>query len=129
MLGLEISAAAAGKGVEPADAYTAWLRIIGSQNITIILRCPRSLAQSATAAMFDARSQEVGPDQVKDSLKEIVNILGGNVKGMLTKYHFLSMPSVAEPGRTPFFPMDEVIGEFHFQRQGQDFELTLLKAD
>jgi chemotaxis protein CheX len=130
MLGLELAGPAApAETGAPPDSYTAWLRIIGSENITIILKCPESLAQKATAAMFDTRLEEVSPDQVKDSLKEIVNILGGNVKGMLTKYHFLSMPSVAEPGRNPYFPMDEMIGEFKFTSLGQDFQLTLLKVD
>jgi chemotaxis protein CheX len=129
LLGMELASPAADGGGSPPDSYTAWLRIIGSENITIILKCPESLAQRATAAMFDTRLEEVSPDQVKDSLKEIVNILGGNVKGMLTKYHFLSMPSVAEPGRNPYFPMDEMIGEFKFTSLGQDFQLTLLKVD
>jgi chemotaxis protein CheX len=129
ILGMDITASAPGEGGDLSDSYTVWLRIIGSQNITVVLKCPQSLAQRATAAMFDTRLEEVNPDQVKDSLKEIVNILGGNVKGMLTKYHFLSMPSVAEPGRTPYFPMDEIIGEFNFKSQGQAFQLTLLKVD
>ncbi len=127
-LGMEIAPAPLSPE-EMTGTYTAWVRIIGSQNITLILKCPESLAHKAAAAMFDCKPEAADPEQVKDSLKEIVNILAGNVKGMMTKYHFLSMPSVCEPDREPRFPAGDLMGEFGFQSSGETFKLTLLKVD
>ena|ERR1700722_3854857 len=129
MLGMEITPTVTGGEAAIAGYYTAWVRVIGSQNITVILRCPDLLARKAVAAMFSCPLEEVAPDQIRDGLKEIVNILGGNLKGMMTKYHFLSMPAVSEPDREPRFPTGDIIGQFNFQSQGQGLQLTLLKVD
>ncbi len=129
MLEMEIAPAVSAGEEALAGVYTAWVRVIGSQNITVILRCPDILARKAAAAMFQCPIEEVVPDQIRDGLKEIVNILGGNLKGMMTKYHFLSMPAVSEPDREPRFPAGDILGLFHFQSQGQPLQLTLLKVD
>src|SRR5580698_2871378 len=79
MLGMEITSSISAGDEAIAGAYTTWVRVIGSQNITVILRCPDLLARKAVAAMFQCPIDEVAADQIRDGLKEIVNILGGNL--------------------------------------------------
>lgn len=130
VLGLELDPVSSG-GVPdpPGSSYSAWVRIIGSNNLTVVLQCSEALARKSAALMFSTLESEVGEDQIKDGLKELVNILGGNVKGMMTKYHFLSMPSVSELNKEPRFPNSEPLCEFNFKHQGDGLMLSLLRMD
>lgn len=130
VLGLELDPLSPGGAPASLGAsMSAWVRIIGSNNLTVLLQCSENLARKSAALMFSVSEAEVVEDQVKDGLKELVNILGGNVKGMMTKYHFLSMPSVSEPGKEPRFPNSEPLCEFHFKHQDQVLKLSLLRMD
>lgn len=131
VLGLELDTLSPGAApaVPLGASFSAWVRIIGSNNLTVVLQCSETLARKSAGLMFSASENEVGDEQVKDGLKELVNILGGNVKGMMTKYHFLSMPSVAEPGKEPRFPNSEPLCEFHFKHQEEILKLSLLRMD
>ena len=110
-------------------SYIVWIRIIGSLNITIIFRCSETLARIAASVVFETEPEQVASDQVKDCLKELVNILGGHIKGMMASYHFLSTPSISEINQEPRFPEGEVVYEALFQSSGQPFKVSLLKVD
>ena len=127
-LGMEIHGESQPEGAPFSDSYFAWVRIVGHENITIILKCPESLARWTTAAMYEDKPEQMDNNQIQDCLKEIVNILGGNVKGMLSKYHLLSIPFVSGPGRGPQFPPQDYLGQFYFQSLGQSLQLTFLKV-
>ena len=57
--------------------------------------------------MFDVEIEEVSPADVLDAVGELVNIVGGNLKGMLPSPTGLSLPSVTDgavhldPGPAP----------------------------
>ncbi len=46
--------------------------------------------------MFDAAVEDVSPADVLDAVGELVNIVGGNLKGMLPSPTGLSLPSVTD---------------------------------
>lgn len=129
VLGLDLETLSPGGSAPMGPSLSAWVRIIGSNNLTVVLQISENLARKSAALMFSASEDEVTEDQVKDGLKELVNILGGNVKGMMTKYHFLSMPSVSEPNKEPRFPNNETLCEFHFRHQDEGLKLSLLRMD
>ncbi len=127
MLGLKLNPRAE-EGVH-GPCYTSWVRIIGGINLTVILKCREDLARKSASAMLDIPEAEITPDQVKDGLKELANILGGNIKGMMAKYHFLSLPAVSELNQEPRLPEGEALCDFHFECQGQPLQLTVLRTD
>ena len=128
VLGLNLSFTAS-PAVAGGGIYTSWVRIIGSDNLTVLIQCSEGLARTSTANMFGVAESEVTEDQMKDSLKEMVNIIGGNIKGTMTKYHFLSLPSVSDLNKDPHFPNADLICEFNFKYLDQSLRLSVLRVD
>jgi chemotaxis protein methyltransferase CheR len=73
---------------------SAYVRILGAHNLMVRLTVPGKVADDSARCMFGSGEGPVQPEQSEDALKEMVNILGGNIKGLTSKYHFLTIPSV-----------------------------------
>jgi chemotaxis protein CheX len=81
----------------PANtSLTGTVSISGSWNGLVSLTCSSVAAARAAALMFDADVENVSPADVLDAVGELVNILGGNLKGMLPSPTGLSLPSVTD---------------------------------
>jgi|HubBroStandDraft_5_1064220.scaffolds.fasta_scaffold1044075_1 chemotaxis protein CheX len=81
----------------PANAsLTGTVFISGSWNGLVSLTCSSVAAARAAALMFDADVEHVSPADVLDAVGELVNIVGGNLKGMLPSPTGLSLPSVTD---------------------------------
>jgi chemotaxis protein CheX len=113
-----------------APLLTASIRFGGSFPALLSLTCHRELASSIAAAMFQTRAERVSQRDVHDALGEVINILGGNLKAVLSPSCQLALPSVAEGDVSPEMllgPSVETLGELAFETVGQPFALRLLK--
>jgi hypothetical protein len=59
----------------------------------------------------------------------LVNIIGGNIKGMLVKYHFLSLPSVSELHMGHGAPVGALLCELFFRCEEGGLKLSLYKME
>jgi chemotaxis protein CheX len=82
--------------VPPNSSLTGTVFISGSWNGLVNLTCSSVAAVRAAALMFDAPVEAVSPADVLDAVGELVNIVGGNLKGMLPSPTGLSLPSVTD---------------------------------
>jgi chemotaxis protein CheX len=83
--------------VVPSDAsLTGTVCISGQWNGLVSLTCSSIAATRAAALMFDAELEKVSPADVVDAVGELVNVVGGNLKGMLPSPTGLSLPSVTD---------------------------------
>ncbi|HMK98335.1 MAG TPA: chemotaxis protein CheX [Acidimicrobiales bacterium] len=86
----------------PGDLYSgeviAEVHISGEWNGTVRLSCSQVAARHATAAMFSMGDDEVTPADVADAIGELVNVVGGNIKGLVEAPSALSLPAVREGG-------------------------------
>ena len=81
----------------PSDAsLTGTVFISGQWNGLVSLTCSSVAASWVAALMFDVEIEEVGAADVLDAVGEMVNIVGGNLKGMLPSPTGLSLPSVTD---------------------------------
>jgi chemotaxis protein CheX len=81
----------------PSDtSLTGSVFISGEWNGLVSLTCSSRAATQAAALMFAAPPDEVSPSDVLDAVGELVNIVGGNIKGMLPPPSGLSLPSVTD---------------------------------
>lgn len=127
VLGLEITEdTPGGSWRNTGGSYTAWIRIIGTLNLVVLLQCNEKLSQEVAATMFGTDLEQTRVDQINDSMKELVNILGGNIKGLTSKYHFLSIPAVLELNQQPNFFGGEVMYEADFISNNQPLKLKVL---
>jgi chemotaxis protein CheX len=83
--------------VVPSDSsLTGTVFISGQWNGLVSLTCSSVAATRAASLMFDADLEKVSPADVLDAVGELVNIVGGNLKGMLPSPTGLSLPSVTD---------------------------------
>jgi chemotaxis protein CheX len=78
------------------SAIVACIQITGAWNGTVALHCPTPLARQVAAAMFSVKPDEITGVEMQDSLGELVNMLGGNLKALLPEPCQLSLPAVIE---------------------------------
>ena len=86
-------------GSDPgADAgrsrYVAAIRITGDVNELIVVEAPPETAAAIGETMFAADPGTLSEDELSDAVGEVVNMIGGNVKGMHDGDSLLSLPCV-----------------------------------
>ncbi len=89
--------------VGPAEAadpgeMTGCIQITGAYRGAVVLVVPRGVARSAAASMFALDEAAVGPDEERDAIGELTNMVGGHVKSMVAGPSQLALPAVV-PGR------------------------------
>lgn len=80
----------------------ASIRITGGDEELMVLEAPLSTAQRIAETMFAADPGTLSDEEIRDAVGEIVNMIGGNVKGTYNRESALSLPCVwSEPGEVP----------------------------
>ena len=91
MLPVELSSS----GCQPdLDFLTASIEVTGDWQAELHIAVDQPLSQSIACAMFGMEPDELAEDEVYDALCEVVNVVGGNVKGMVNLDCQLSLPKV-----------------------------------
>jgi len=87
---------------DPATALTAEVTLTGDWNGVVRLRCDHATARSLARAMLaiDLDADLFAAD-VEDAVGEVVNVVGGNVKGTLAGTTALGLPRVGEADLVP----------------------------
>ena len=94
----------------PQDrVVTGCVQITGEWSGAVTVQCSEKLARRATALMFGSEDEEVTEEETTDTIGELANMTGGNVKSLLDGSCQLSLPSVttgrdyhlAIPGAAP----------------------------
>jgi chemotaxis protein CheX len=89
---------------QPSEVHSS-VSITGSWNGYIVYASSRAAAQRAAAAFLAMELDEVSEDDISDTLGELANIVGGNVKAMLPPGAQLSLPQVVlAPEASARFP-------------------------
>lgn len=72
---------------------TGCVHIEGAWNGAVMLHCSEALAGVLAGELF--RSSAPTPDEVRDTIGELTNMLAGNIKALLTEPSRISLPAVA----------------------------------
>lgn len=75
-------------------SLTGTVQITGDWNGAVMVECSDRLARQATATMFGMEIDEVTEEDVHDTVGEIANMTGGNLKSLLPGSCQLSLPTV-----------------------------------
>lgn len=88
-------------GVDGGEV-SATVSMTGAWNGTACLTCSRSAARRAARLMFDLPDDELTDQEIDDAMGELINVVGGNIKGILPGPTDLSLPTLHEgPFRVP----------------------------
>lgn len=96
-LDMSLEPAAAG-----AMAVSGQTSIVGAVTVSdgwrgmVVVECSPALAVRMAAAMFGRSPAEIGEEEIRDSLGEMTNMVGGNVKSLLPAPSHLSLPRVVQ---------------------------------
>lgn len=95
MLGMEI--AESGTGWFPGSGrLTALVHLSGAWNGAVLLECSRGQACCFASRFLSLDALSAVDDIVRATLGELVNMIGGNLKCVMTPGIHLSMPSVVD---------------------------------
>lgn len=78
------------------DRLTAAVHLAGDWNGVVLLECSRGQACTFAGRFLSEAPPTVVDDVVRDTLGELANMIGGNLKCILSRGIRLSMPSVLE---------------------------------
>ena len=80
------------------DRVTSTVHLAGDWNGAVLLECDRKQACRFTGRFLSMDPPETVDDMVRDVMGELANMIGGNLKCVLTQGIRLSMPSVVDGG-------------------------------
>ncbi|MCA9033622.1 MAG: chemotaxis protein CheX [Planctomycetaceae bacterium] len=102
MLGLSMEPAEA-VSCDEADALSAVIRISGGWNSLVQVLTPMTTARVIASRMFATDESDLTEADILDAVGEIVNMVGGNLKGIVEVDSSLSLPCVGQAtGEAPF---------------------------
>jgi chemotaxis protein CheX len=88
-------------GIASADVQAA-IRIRGDWDAEFRVLASDELADRIANGMFGSEAGELSEEEIHDAMGEVVNVIGGNAKGMVDLDCHLSLPCVGPfPGELP----------------------------
>ena len=94
MLGLELSRTS--DNIDTARQLVASVEIQGSQDYVVKVFAHDQLIASIAEAMFSSDRGSLTEEEIRDAFREIANMIGGNVKGLLGEETDLKLPTFGE---------------------------------
>ncbi len=121
MLGAHIAPCVIRQGAAAPQPYVrGCVHIYGGWEGAITIGCSRAFARRAAGVMFELAPEAASPDEVRDALGELANIVGGNIKAMLPGPSKLSLPDVTEGSDHGLAAADgATLGEVWFECDGE----------
>lgn len=112
---------------DPVDPLCAWVDMTVAAlglGVRTIVRTERPAADELTRAllMMDA-SEAVGQEDLVDAFGELANVVGGNVKSLLSAPAVLSLPSVA--AAAPELPAQQFLQDIALDWRGHVLVVSL----
>lgn len=118
----------AGTGAPPT-AVTAAVAFNGAWDGHLRVSAPLDPAAEIATLMLAMDRGEVSEQDMADSLGELVNIVGGNIRGLLPQPNQLGLPVVTVGGRGAMrFPASQPILTVAVAWKGEPVEFCLLQA-
>jgi CheY-specific phosphatase CheX len=112
------------------DSIAACAQIVGDWQLAVVIYCSTATARHAASIMFEIESSEPPLEDIHDCMCELINIISGNVKGVLSGSSRLSLPSLVKGDDFKImFPRHVLLGEAGFIYRGQPLLVLLLGED
>lgn len=103
--------------------------ITGSWNGHVVYASSRAAARLAAAAFLAMELEEVSEEDVSDTLGELANIVGGQVKAMLPSGAQLSLPQVVlAPEASARFPNTERVSGVYGLWEGEPVSISMWQS-
>lgn len=95
MLDAELTMDGSGRTASEEDSVVGLIELSGAYKGIVELALSRSLVVGAASVMFEVPARDVSDEQVRDTVAELTNMVGGNVKCLVEQPSQLGLPQVA----------------------------------
>ncbi len=126
MLNMEVYALEPETSLGQGPYITASVFITDAVEGGVAMHLDASVARKMTALMFSFEADDVTEEDVTDAIGELVNMLGGNLKSLMTQPARLSLPTVT--GGNSYrvrFPGSTVVNQVAFGFEGHVAHVVL----
>lgn len=113
-----VGAPASRAASQPCGARAYAVDVLGAWSGSVSIEVGDRLATIVATAMFD--TPETAPDDVRDAMCELANVIGGNLKGLMPGPSTLTIPRVEECEEAP--PGSK---QLLFSCHGEPFSVTV----
>lgn len=104
--------------------------ITGDWELAVVLYCSARVARNAASIMFGSDEASITIDDVHDAMCELINIIAGNIKGILSGSCHLALPSLVKGHDFRLmFPRHVVLSEANFVYREEPIRVMLLGED
>jgi CheY-specific phosphatase CheX len=121
------------KSFAPADiddCIAATAQIAGDWQLAVVIYGSAAMARQAATVMFGTAQEDDAPEDMQDAMCELVNIVAGNIKGVLSGSSHLSLPSLIRGNDFKLtFPRHILLSEAAFKYLGEPVVVSLLGED
>jgi chemotaxis protein CheX len=107
------------------NLVTANIQISGEWQGVVAIILERGLAQQLAMKMFSLEKEQVTDEDISDSVSEIMNIIGGNLKSILSQPNQLGLPIVDVKGARLDFPFTKQLSQVAFECMGKKFSVDI----
>lgn len=121
-LGFAVLETEANRAARPAPHLWWAVDITGDWHGTVLLCVPEPMARHAAAVTFDVEPSAVTHADTTDTVAELTNIIGGNIKGTMAGKHKLSLP---RPATAQEITAAEASWKLWFNCPGGEFAFTV----
>lgn len=113
-----------------AETFDGIINITGDWQATVALQIPKVLAAHVAAVMFHLEPGTAPTtEDMQDAIGELTNMLGGNIKALLSGECHLSLPAVVEGrGYTVRVPSSHIAERVAFVCQGHQAVVNLMSV-
>jgi len=112
------------------DSIAACAQITGDWRLAVVLNCSIAAARQAATAMFSTPQADEKPEDIQDAMCELIDIIAGNIKGLLSGSCHLSLPNLVKGQDFKLmFPRHLLFSEAHFTYRGEPVCVMLLGED
>lgn len=115
---------------EIPDPIATCANITGDWDLAVVLYCSAKVAHHAATAMFGAAEANTTIDDIHDAMCELINIIAGNLKGILSGSTHLALPNLVKGSDFKLmFPRHVLLSEAHFGYRDEPLLVMLLGED
>ena len=94
MLGSEVTLADDCELSEGHDPLTGCIQISGEWNGAVMVQTTGNFASQAASLMLGVKSEDVQAADIQDTIAELTNMIGGNIKSLVPNPSVLSLPTI-----------------------------------
>lgn len=106
------------------DYLTGTVVISDAWDGIIVLDCSLFLVRKMAEKLFK-HTGKVSTDEERDTLTELTNMIGGNLKARLPQPCDLAFPTVSATGDSHDFPDKELLVQVNFNSYGSEFRVSI----